>query len=244
MLGLSFRAGYEVCWSLTACSKPQTDLLQTLDHLDVASANDPAGLSTLKTLIAALPRNMTRTPRRRTFPLPTSPPQERLDCLPPERAVLNVRPYARTSGPRRVPVLASANGVPFLRLTKPQPPALSRVIRQRLDKKTKVFNTKVMLSNWYSPMAKQEDEWDALVNECAGRIIDGDDDGVRWVDAVRLSERANQEAYTRDLAYDKEVTRKMQRIVDLETAMALEEGQIIVRGRKKRPLRILRPPKS
>ncbi|KAH7414355.1 hypothetical protein DE146DRAFT_32587 [Phaeosphaeria sp. MPI-PUGE-AT-0046c] len=227
MLGLSFKAGYEA-----------------LDHLDAASTKDTASLAALTKVISKLPRNLTCAPRRRTFASPSLSPQERLACQPPENAVLNVRPYAKTSGPRRVPLLASANGVPFLRLTKPQPPALSRVIRQRLVKKMNVFNTKVMLNNWWLPMAKQEDEWDALVRGRTGKIIDGDDDRVRWVDAIWLSEQANQEAYTRDLAYDKDMTRKMQRIVDLETAMALKEGQTIVRGRKKRPIRILRPPKS
>lgn len=93
-------------------------------------------------------------------------------------------------------------------------------------------------------MAQQEDEWDALVNMRAGRNVDGDENGVKWVDALRMSERMNQEAYERDQARDREVTRKMQRIVDLETQMALEEGQTIVRGRKKRPIRVIKPRKS
>lgn len=93
-------------------------------------------------------------------------------------------------------------------------------------------------------MAQQEDEWDAMVNQRAGRNIDGHDGDVRWADAVRLGIRVNQDDYDRDNAYDRDLTRKMQRIVDLETAMALKEGQTIIRGRKKRPIRILRPPKS
>lgn len=92
-------------------------------------------------------------------------------------------------------------------------------------------------------MSKQEDDWDALVNERAQRNIDGHDGDVRWADAVRLGLRENQDNYDRDNAYDKELIKKMQRIVDLETAMALEEGQTIIRGRRKRPIRVLRPPK-
>jgi hypothetical protein len=102
---------------------------------------------------------------------------------------------------------------------------------------------KVMLGNWLLPFAKQEDEWDALVSMCAGRSIDGDDGGVKWVDAVISSERENRHAYEKIVANDKETTRKMQKIIDLETKLALEEGQTIVRGRKKRPIRIIKPPK-
>jgi hypothetical protein len=104
-----------------------------------------------------------------------------------------------------------------------------------------VFHMKVMLSNWWLPMAQQEDEWDDLVNTRAGRSIDGDDNGVKWVDAVRMSEWRNQETYERDQAYERETTRKMQKIVDLETRMALQEGQTIVRGRKRRPIRVIKP---
>lgn len=98
-----------------------------------------------------------------------------------------------------------------------------------------------MLGNYWLPMAKHEDEWDALVNLNARRRVDRDDDDVRWVDAVRLSEQENQAAYERDLAKEKEITRKMQRIVDLETELALKEGQTIMRGRRRRPIWVLKP---
>jgi hypothetical protein len=90
-------------------------------------------------------------------------------------------------------------------------------------------------------MARQEDEWDALVTEQAGRKVDNNDDGVRWVDAVELSVRENQDAHEKDQTRDSELRRKMQRIVDQETRLALEEGQTIVRGRKRKPIKILKP---
>jgi len=214
---------------------------QTLDHLDASSTGDTASAGILQRLVSQLPRGLTRAPRPRVFSHTPSVPKERLASLPPERAVLNVRPYAKTSGPRRVPVMASANGVPFLRLTKPQPPALSRMLRQRLATKINLFDRKIMLGNYWLPMAKHEDEWDALVNLNARRRVDRDDDDVRWVDAVRLSEQENQVAYERDLAKEKEITRKMQRIVDLETELALKEGQTIMRGRRRRPIWVLKP---
>lgn len=67
------------------------------------------------------------------------------------------------------------------------------------------------------------------------------EDTVKWTDAIRLSERENQEAYEKDLRRDRELTRKMQRIVDMETKLALEEGQTIMRGRRRHPIRVIKP---
>jgi hypothetical protein len=136
-----------------------------------------------------------------------------------------------------VPILASANGVPFLRLTKPQPPALSRVLHQRLQRKQELFDMKIMLSNWWLPMCIQEDEWDENIKA----LLMKREDTVKWTDAIRLSERENQEAYEKDLQRDRYLTKTMQRIVDEETKLALEEGQTIVRGRRRRPIRVTIP---
>ncbi|CAG5156965.1 uncharacterized protein ALTATR162_LOCUS4758 [Alternaria atra] len=220
-LGLSFKAGYE-----------------TLDHLDASTTGDTASASILTQLVSQLPRGLVCTPPAKPLrEAPPKPPKERLACLPPEKAVLNVRPYAKTSGPRRVPVLASANGVPFLRLTKPQPPALSRILHQRLERKNELFDTKILLVNWWLPICQQEDAWDVLVSEQLKKR----EDTVKWTDAIRLSERENQEAYEKDLRRDRELTRKMQRIVDMETKLALEEGQTIMRGRRRHPIRVIKP---
>jgi hypothetical protein len=212
--------------------------MQTLDHLDASATGDATSTSILTRLVSQLPCALTRilpiNPRRET---PPDPLKERLARLPPEKAVLNVRPYAQTSGPRHVPILASANGIPFLRLTKPQPPALSQVLHQRLERKTELFDTMVLLDNWWLPICQQEDKWDVLMNEQLKKR----EDTVRWTDAVRLSQSENREAYEKDLKKDRQITRKMQRIVDMETELALKEGQTIVRGRRRHPIRVIKP---
>ncbi|KAH7397101.1 hypothetical protein BKA66DRAFT_408599 [Pyrenochaeta sp. MPI-SDFR-AT-0127] len=220
-LGLSFKAGYE-----------------TLDHLDASVNGDVTSVDLLVREISTLPQGLTRKPPRPRCPRPSSKlPKERFACLPTETAVLNVRPYAKTSGPRHVPMIASANGVPFLRLTKPQPASLSRILRQRLDHKQRLFDMKIFLANWWMPICKQEDVWDDLI----AAQVTMREDRVKWVDAIHLAERENQRAYDRDVGKDRTISRKMQRIVDLETEMALKEGQTIVRGRKKRPIRVIKP---
>ena len=212
--------------------------LQTLDRLDASAAGDDTSKKSLVQLVRQLPHALIRAPPiRPRRQAPSEPPKERLACLPPERAVLNVRPFAKTSGPRHVPILASANGVPFLRLTKPQPPALSRMLRQRLQRKIDLFDSKVLLGNWWLPVCRQEDDWDDLLKGQLGN----DEDSVKWTDAVRQAETENHWAYERDLRKDRDMMRDMQAIVDKEMELALKEGQTIIRGRKRRPILVIRP---
>lgn len=86
-------------------------------------------------------------------------------------------------------------------------------------------------------MCQQEDEWDMLMKE----QLTEQDDNVKWTDAIRLSERENQDAHERDTRKDRQITRKMQRIVDTEKKLALQEGQTIVRGRRRDPIRVIKP---
>lgn len=86
-------------------------------------------------------------------------------------------------------------------------------------------------------MCEQEDKWDALINE----QLTEREDGVSWTEAVRLSLKLNHETHEKDSAKDRAMVKKMQRIVDLETELALKEGQTIVRGRKRSPIRVIKP---
>ncbi|PVI08581.1 hypothetical protein DM02DRAFT_6491 [Periconia macrospinosa] len=216
-LGLVFHAGYE-----------------TLSHLDASIAGNSASIDALRSLIPSLPQGI-----KRTFSLPPKPaPQparNEFTCLPQDRAVLNVRPHANVSGPRHVPILASANGIPFLRLGKPQSPALSRVLRQKLQSRTKRFHEKTLLSNYWSPIARQEDAWDDILETNCG-VADDIDTGVRWIDQVDLACRNESKWYEMALAQDRAVARKMAEIVEEETKLAKQEGQRIQKGRRKKPM--------
>jgi hypothetical protein len=240
-LGLSFKAGYEVRRS-AAAQCIQTNQPKTLDHLDTCKTSDAPSVGILTRLISTLPRGLLRGPPIRQPPPPPPEPQWKhpLAALPPEKAVLNVRPYAQVSGPRHVPVIASANGIPFLRLTKPQPPALSRVLRQTLERRMLNFHKKVELSNYWLPIAKHEDFWDTLITA----RTQVREDRVKWVDEIYAAEAENQKKYDADLARDKENVRRMQEIVDQETELALQEGQTVRRGRKNKPLWVKKPPSA
>ncbi|KAF2995887.1 hypothetical protein E8E13_004512 [Curvularia kusanoi] len=225
-LGLSFKLGYE-----------------TVDKLDAATTANTASTNILSHIISTLPRGLTRAPPQ-PRPLPPPPPtypsgRHPLAPLPPNRAVLKVRPHATVSGQRKVPVLASANGVPFLRLTKPQPAALSRVLHQKLARRQENFHRQVELRNYWLPLAKQEDEWDALITAQLPERVDGSEG--KWVDEVLVADKDNSMAYELEMRKDKMMVGAMMEIVDRETAMVLRAGGKVVRGRAKAPLRVLEP---
>jgi hypothetical protein len=171
--------------------------------------------------------------------------------LPPERAVLNVRPHAKISGTRHVPILASANGIPFLRLTKPQPPALSRVLRQKLDRRIERFHRRVLLTNYWLPIGQEEDKWDDILRkECGFHDEHEQDNGrqpgyngdvpqrsAKWTDIIRQAIKENEATYAEELKTDRVIAKKMLDIVNEELRLAKLEGQTVVRGRKRRPIK-------
>ncbi|KAF2637945.1 hypothetical protein P280DRAFT_406034 [Massarina eburnea CBS 473.64] len=216
-----FRAGYEV-----------------LHRLDGTKTGDTTSLNSLTSLISTLPPGLKRAPPVRRPPPPPDPAKKIFTFPPPERAVLNVRPYAKVSGRRHVPILASASSVPFLRFTKPQPPALSYIIRQKLKKRIKLFHDRVLLSNYWIPLGRQEDEWDELLEREFGvELMGSRSREMRWVDSMRKVLDENNAEHNAMMANDMATARRMTRIVEEETRLAIKEGQTVVRGRKRNPIK-------
>ncbi|OAG12840.1 uncharacterized protein CC84DRAFT_1135894 [Paraphaeosphaeria sporulosa] len=225
-LGLVFKAGYEV-----------------LSHLDASQTLNSKSVDALKTLIPSLPRRIVRSSSRRRHTKPQLDPsaKDHGAVLPPEKALLNVRPYAKTNGPRHVPILASANGIPFLRIKKPQPPVLSRVIRQALQRRIDNFHDRILFLNYWIPLSNHEDEWDAILKrECGFVEKDTRKYGTfdpLWVYQVNIAEQANRAAHEKDIKKATETATRMTELIDKETELAIQEGQKIVRGRKTKPIR-------
>lgn len=216
---------------------PSCSLPQTLDHLDAASTGDTSSLNFLESYIATLPSGLKRPPPIYPPPPPKSldRPKHPLDCLPLERSLLKTRPYANPplAGPRRVPILASTQGIPFLRITKPQPPSLSRIIRARLQQNNKGFEDRVLLENYHAPLARQEDEWDEILLRDHGVTEGGKQDQVKWMDALEVAMGINRSLWDRAWLKRKEVAAQMLAIVDREMELARQEGTEVMRGRKK-----------
>ncbi|KAL3476342.1 hypothetical protein BJX99DRAFT_227931 [Aspergillus californicus] len=79
----------------------------------------------------------------------------------PDKIPILSRPRPVVSGRRRVPHLANARGVPFLRINKPQPKFLSAIIKAKLDRRWKMIlrKDKMELETLF---ANDEDQWDAM----------------------------------------------------------------------------------
>lgn len=111
------------------------------------------------------------------------------------------------------------------------------MLRQKLMRRIERFHQRVELQNYWLPLAKYEDEWDLLM---AAQLKTREDE-VNWTDVLYVAESKNGALYEEELAGDRAIIQKMQGIVDEETRLALEAGEEIIRGRKKAPIRVLKP---
>jgi hypothetical protein len=107
-------------------------------------------------------------PNPNTIPLITRVSKRR----EPARYEPTIRPRPLSelggSGIRRVPVLENANGTPFLRLTKPQPAIVSRVILQKTKHFTKLWEFWRHVEEVSRPEAQTEDRWESILQKHLG----------------------------------------------------------------------------
>ncbi|KAL7919017.1 hypothetical protein ACQKWADRAFT_302407 [Trichoderma austrokoningii] len=153
-------AGYKFLNLLTKAQTPNSpEHNQVINHLQ--SVRQTADAS----------RAVPRPPRK---PDPILPPEPLLINIAkadePPKYTSNILPRPKDSlkgpGPRRVPfVNATADGQPFVRLKKPQPYAMSKMI----GRKTNIFNDRILnivdVDEWTASQAALEDEWDRMMDK-------------------------------------------------------------------------------
>ncbi|KAK0784641.1 hypothetical protein LTR75_013778 [Friedmanniomyces endolithicus] len=113
-------------------------------------------------------------------------------------------------GKRRVPVLYNAQGVPVLRLSKPQPAALSGLTEELEG-------------------ARWEDGWDGIVERETG-VREGDEEGgrgkgSRWTQEISSAREEVGRKLSEDAERRRVIGQKMQGVVDRETALAGQEAR-------------------
>lgn len=133
------------------------------------------------------------------------PPQYK-PVLPAEPLIINIakandppkytsnilpRPKDSLTGPRKVPsVSATADGQPFVRLKKPQPHVMSRMI----GRKNRIFESRIMnildIDERVVPEAALEDEWDRMMDELLAE--EGSNKGRRKQQDLRQSTREDR----------------------------------------------------
>ncbi|KAF2211436.1 hypothetical protein CERZMDRAFT_68576 [Cercospora zeae-maydis SCOH1-5] len=217
-LKLLFEAGYEA-----------------VDHLDAAVAGDRASERYVLDLLQRAPRNVKNGPLYRSEDAATCPPT----TLP---FLEHATPRERLggSGQRHVPKIFSANCIPVLRMKKPQPLALTMYLDSRIKQRQKRHDLRNQLQEQVA-IAAQEEEWDDILQTCAG--IGRDD--ARTSEPSRVSPQQSRwdwevqralgqvHAYlNEEKAKNRRMAEKMYAVIGREESMAEQERQEDERRRR------------
>lgn len=187
-----------------------------LDLLDASVGGDSESTAIITSLLAEIPPHFTRSP---WIYAPKSEPRPSSSVCPPaEESMLTIRPRPSVPGTRHIPVIASANGLPFLRFKKPQPANLSRVLNQKLDARNKGFDRRNILQNYWMPLAAHEDAWDEILHSHIG--LDSWCFEPAWTDTVQKALQDEKMLYDQRMLKDRCLARKLQEIVDQEIELA------------------------
>lgn len=228
----ALRAGYEVkrttlvpgTWFIVL-----TGLPKALDLLHAASRHDDNARNRISTIIEeaqARKRKAQAEARLRGSARPKKPPTPRELRAAWNRQFQNAtavrhpnaepiwnRPRPIVPGKRHIPVLVNARGVPFLRIKKPQPQSLSRMIRNKLAQRWRYVERRDELEVAIL-FAKDEDNWDQNV---------GHAEEATWEAPMR---EAMDELYKKVAEFDYknyERGKKLWKIVLAERALAEKE---------------------
>jgi hypothetical protein len=209
-LRVSFEAGY-----------------QAIDKLDNAVAGDEESVAYVTSLLERAPA------RVKEAQLPKQSAQKSAsakDTKPqpqkPKRSIFDrPLPLEQLSGPRHVPVLFSANRIPVLRITKPQPPRLSAYIDARIKQRQKWRDTRDRLIE-LRELSGYEDEWDNLTqsnDENGGLTLDNWMSEPSWTSAAYHAVGAIDSKLIAEREKNRVMAEKMQAVVDRERELFEKE---------------------
>ncbi|KAM0723212.1 hypothetical protein Q7P37_001412 [Cladosporium fusiforme] len=213
-LRLAFQAGYEA-----------------VEHLDASAAGDESSTALISSLLSRAPAKVKAPPSMSITPkkgkskdgsrerdgqssAPAFKPSTELFSRP--------HPLSQLSGKRHVPVLFTANGIPVLRIKKPQPQNLSSFLKSRIIQRQKRHDRRHWLRE-QTEFAQYEDLWDDLVEKQGGMVARGGHEE----ETTAVEEPSWAQAFV-DASYDVEnllklegrknsaMAKKMQGVVDRE----------------------------
>ena len=174
--------------------------------------------------LAAPPKKSTRPDLPSSPRIKTARAQKTLKRLvaphPGATRTLN-RPFPVLSGRRHVPVLVNANRVPFLRLKKPQPPFLSRIIRDTVATREVRIARAERLTDELS-IAEDEDQWDQILYEHFS-LDYRDHQEDPWEREVKRAIDKNHKSQVEAIQKRADIAAEMYAIVEKEKALAEEE---------------------
>lgn len=201
-LKLSFYAGYKA-----------------LDHLDGAVAGQDASTRKIATYLSEVPASL-REPRK----LEVAPPphEDPPYVTPPEHQFFNVFPRAEVEGVRKVPFIVRANGFPMVRWKKPQPPRLSRTLRQLILQKQRSIDYMAVVENYFIPVGQHEDEWDKVLRQ---EFKLKKEDAITWASAAEDTQVWLKELSSKRYHETLERAHRMISVVEKEQELADKERE-------------------
>ena len=167
----------------------------------------------------AQPENLPSSPRKKTV---RAHKAQKIQAAPYPGATRTLdRPVQKLSGRRHVPVLVNANRVPFLRIKKPQPPFISRMIRDIAKTREHRINTGKRLAHQL-PIAENEDQWDRILYYHTGLDLRSPSEQL-WRYEVGRASVENHQLQVDAIRRRKDISAKMYAIVEKEKVLAEEE---------------------
>lgn len=223
-LRVSFEAGYEA-----------------IDHLDAAATGNVQSKDYIVALLDRAPERVKR-PSRDVSSF-TNNQIQAVDAQSGTRRQQDSKPSLfdrplpldRLSGKRHVPVLFSANGIPVLRVKKPQPQSLSGMIRNRVKQRQNRQDLRWSLTEDLD-VAATEDQWEELVaeNNDQEKELGGRQQESKWVDQTKLAIRDVSRRLFEEREKNRLMAVKMQGVVDRETELAKKDKTEAQIARRKR----------
>ncbi|OJD14799.1 hypothetical protein AJ78_04887 [Emergomyces pasteurianus Ep9510] len=214
----ALKAGYEALDLLHSCAQKNLESIKRLESIVQRAFNLKNEIHKSREIQAAhhRPENRnTHASRKRAEGRARRRP-EALRPHPDTEPILS-RPRPHVNGPRHVPVLVDARGIPFLRIKKPEPPSLSRTLRSKLDARwKKILRRDKLEDDIY--IARQEDEWDRLVDK-------GDE--TRWESTVAACLDSTIKTIQHEDQKNKELAQKLWEVVLKERELAEKEREEI-----------------
>ncbi|OJJ57498.1 hypothetical protein ASPSYDRAFT_154146 [Aspergillus sydowii CBS 593.65] len=210
----ALKAGYEaldLLYSASQGNRHDSSLITTiLSEAHVAKQrkkNFQSVLSELRPVQPLSQKQIKKEKNRRFQELTVRPHPDATPILSRPRPVIN--------GRRRIPVLVNACGIPFLRIKKPQPQSISRVIRTKINDRQRLADRRQMLEPEIL-FAKDEDYWDSLTT---GEEADS------WASESEATSKEIENKLRNDTIENIRLADAMWKIVLAERKLAEEEKQ-------------------
>ncbi|KAK2733408.1 hypothetical protein FQN55_003368 [Onygenales sp. PD_40] len=221
----SLKAGYEALDLIHSCTQGNPESIGRLQRIIQQTAELKREIHQRRLVQGArhVPENRdTHASRKRANGRANRRPDARRPH--PNRFPVLARPRPHVSGRRRVPIFVDAHGIPFLRIKKPQPPSLSRVILSKQLWRQQRFDRRDRLEDEVYH-AQTEDAWDRIT---------GQQDGVTWESPVADSVAWNIKSIDIENEKNFEHARKLWDIVLKERELARQEKEESHKLRKNR----------